>query len=240
VAPKYRKLRTGQRKKGNASLEALRKRYASFQESSEAFYRELDGVNWNEVTAPADRVTFVSNPISRVNQEPICLQVLLELSENAGERIYLQSPYTIPSRRMRNLYRNYDIDASTVTLLTNSEVSSPNLLGISAYMRHRPKILEGNVNIYEFNGMGSIHAKSAIFDDSTSVVGTFNIDPRSSYLNTESMVVIESKPFTSLLEERIHQDFEQSILLTSPGDTSVKKIVIRIFSFIMPLFEHLL
>ena len=35
-----------------------------------------------------------------------------------------------------------------------------------------------------------LHAKSMLIDDETSVIGTFNMDPRSANLNTESIVII--------------------------------------------------
>ena len=37
-----------------------------------------------------------------------------------------------------------------------------------------------------------LHAKSIVFDRKTSVVGSFNFNLRSTYLNTESLLIIES------------------------------------------------
>ena len=38
-----------------------------------------------------------------------------------------------------------------------------------------------------------LHAKTMVIDDNIAVIGTFNLDPRSTHLNTENFVVIPSK-----------------------------------------------
>ena len=45
-----------------------------------------------------------------------------------------------------------------------------------------------------------LHSKSMIIDDTISVVGTFNMDPRSANLNTESFVVVKDAAFTKQME----------------------------------------
>ena len=50
-----------------------------------------------------------------------------------------------------------------------------------------PVLLEAGVKIYEYTP-GFIHAKSAVSDDNTAVVGTINLDYRSLYLHQECAV----------------------------------------------------
>ena len=49
-----------------------------------------------------------------------------------------------------------------------------------------------------------LHAKSMVIDDHTSVIGTYNVDPRSANLNTENFVIIPSK--------KIAQEVKQGML----------------------------
>ncbi|MFL5754477.1 MAG: phospholipase D-like domain-containing protein, partial [Bacteroidia bacterium] len=44
-----------------------------------------------------------------------------------------------------------------------------------------------------FTPVFGLHAKSMVIDDSITVVGTFNFDPRSANLNTECVTVIHSE-----------------------------------------------
>jgi phosphatidylserine/phosphatidylglycerophosphate/cardiolipin synthase-like enzyme len=50
------------------------------------------------------------------------------------------------------------------------------------------------VEVYEWHaerfGEGTLHAKHAVFDERVSIIGSYNLDPRSLALNSEDVVVI--------------------------------------------------
>ena len=106
--------------------------------------------------------------------------------------------------------------------------------------------------IYEFQGPESIHSKTYIFDDTISVIGSFNFDARSSYINSESMVVISSQEFTEQLKENVQVDLNNSLIIdkdysyiyndkVQEGKISVyKKIIINFLSKITLFLEYLL
>ena len=48
----------------------------------------------------------------------------------------------------------------------------------------------------EYTPTFGLHAKSMVIDKKTTVIGTFNLDPRSANLNTECIVVLESEKVT--------------------------------------------
>ncbi len=52
----------------------------------------------------------------------------------------------------------------------------------------------------------SVHAKSAVFDDDIVFIGTFNLDPRSFYLNSEDGFIIEDKIIAGILKAKILRD----------------------------------
>ena len=45
----------------------------------------------------------------------------------------------------------------------------------------------------DFTPVFGLHAKSMVIDGYTTVIGTFNLDPRSANLNTECVTIIHSK-----------------------------------------------
>lgn len=52
----------------------------------------------------------------------------------------------------------------------------------------------------------SIHAKTFVFDSDTVFVGTFNLDPRSFYLNSEGGLIIEDKGVATAVRKNILRD----------------------------------
>jgi cardiolipin synthase C len=87
---------------------------------------------------------------------------------------------------------------------------------------------EGGVQIWEWQGRrtnatekteGTIHAKYAVFDRRVSIVGSYNMDPRSRTLNSESAIVFENEDLSRQLAEIFFEndlDFSKQI---TPEDT---------------------
>jgi len=53
-----------------------------------------------------------------------------------------------------------------------------------------------------------LHAKSMVIDNKITVIGTFNLDPRSANLNTECIVVVNSKAITEGVLEGMEIEFK--------------------------------
>jgi putative cardiolipin synthase len=55
-------------------------------------------------------------------------------------------------------------------------------------------LVEAGVEVYEWHaerfGQGTLHAKHAVFDERVTIIGSYNLDPRSLSLNSEDVVVI--------------------------------------------------
>lgn len=73
----------------------------------------------------------------------------------------------------------------------------------------------GNVQIWEWYGWrydqaqqteGTIHAKYAVFDRRYSLVGSYNLDPRSEKLNSETAVVFESDILSTELPQIFYEN----------------------------------
>lgn len=101
-----------------------------------------------------------------------------------------------------------------IRIPTNSLASIDNLDAFSGYQKCRPELLKTGIRIFEFKPdsneryeimAGSLQkklnyspifglkAKSMVIDDDITVIGTFNLDPRSANLNTECVTIIRSK-----------------------------------------------
>ncbi|WP_068545717.1 phospholipase D family protein [Thalassotalea crassostreae] len=141
---------------------------------------------------------------------------LIELISNAKKSVIIQTPYLITTSKTRKLLKKLVKDGIEIQILTNSLASTDNLEAFSGYQRDREDLLKTGVKIFELKPDAQIrqlimadawqtsvdklpdvtfglHAKSMVIDDEITVIGTFNVDPRSANLNTESITVIPSK-----------------------------------------------
>jgi phosphatidylserine/phosphatidylglycerophosphate/cardiolipin synthase-like enzyme len=57
-----------------------------------------------------------------------------------------------------------------------------------------------------------------VFDDKISWIGSFNLDPRSAYYNTENVAIFESEEFAHKLRDMIIDDTKTSWHVTLDGD----------------------
>ncbi|MGO1298577.1 MAG: phospholipase D-like domain-containing protein [Vibrio sp.] len=146
---------------------------------------------------------------------------LVELAEGATHSIVIQTPYLVTTKKDRRFLRKLVSRGVNIKILTNSLASNDNLEAFSGYQRNRAALLDTGVEIYEFRPDAKIrqrvmsesmykrlpsmpifglHAKTMTIDDHITVIGTYNFDPRSANLNTESITVIDSPEITNSVQ----------------------------------------
>jgi len=172
---------------------------ADIRADYEAFIqaRDMDDI-MDKIIADAikvDNATFVRGPIERGMKYPVVLETLAALAETEDEW-FIQSPFIIFSSPMRDFLPDYQ--NREITILTNNTAYSPNPFARGGYLHHRED-LASIATLYEFQSTASIHGKTMVFGDSISVIGAYNLDPRSTFMSTENMVVIVGEEFTEEL-----------------------------------------
>ena len=175
---------------------------------------------------------------------------LISLVKNAQKSLTIQTPYLVTTELSRNLFKTLVDKGVDVKILTNSLASNDNLEAFSGYQRDRKALLKTGVKLYEFKPdalirqkimsdvmqgqlqtmpIFGLHAKSMVVDDDITVIGTFNLDPRSANLNTESIVIIPSKEISKnvkagMLEEMQPGNAWQTTLEWNPdGEETISK-----------------
>ena len=154
---------------------------------------------------------------------------LIDLVKNASESIDIQTPYLITSSLSQDLFRDAVDRGVKVRILTNSLASTDNVEAFSSYQSDRKTLLQTGVEIYEFRPDAAertrimtgelqktldhkpifgLHAKSMVIDGKITVIGTFNLDPRSANLNTECITVIHSGKISSGVLEGMEEEFK--------------------------------
>jgi phosphatidylserine/phosphatidylglycerophosphate/cardiolipin synthase-like enzyme len=102
------------------------------------------------------------------------------------------------------------------------------------------------LQIFEWHGEkyneSTIHSKFAIFDDQEALVGSFNLDARSTFINSETAVVIRSRSYVAqVLEQLLSRDMPKFERVTAeqaqgwfdPKDRK-KKVEIMLRSALRP------
>lgn len=198
--------------RGRKLSASLKQSFATIREDYPEYF--IDSKILQERCVAVDRIKLVHNPITRGKKEPWVWASLVHLAHEAEDSIVVQSPYIIPTRGMLKYLEKESLAGKEVTLLTNSLASSPNLFGVAGYKGKRRFLGNWVTEIWEYHGPGSLHGKAVLFDDNLSAVGSFNMDARSSFLSTETMLIIEGEEFNRHLRDVLsnHAEYSQPIL----------------------------
>lgn len=175
---------------------------------------------------------------------------LINLVKHAKRSIVIQTPYLITTQLGKTLFREAVARGVEVKIMTNSLASTDNLEAFSGYQRDRDKLLVTGVRIFEyrpdaavrykimtgalqkeinFTPVFGLHAKSMVIDGEITVIGTFNLDPRSANLNTECVTVIYSSTITKEvlagMEEELKPEnsWETTVGFNPDSKASLKK-----------------
>jgi len=174
----------------------------------------------SEALVWVDNVVFVSDIPGKNEGENglggggLSTTALIELVKKAKYAIEIQTPYLITSELSQELFRDAVNRGVKIRILTNSLASTDNVEAFSSYQTDREKLLKTGVQIFEFKPNAAermkimtgelqetlnytpifgLHAKSMVVDGEITVIGTFNLDPRSANLNTECIAIIHSQ-----------------------------------------------
>ena len=182
-----------------------------------------------------DDIQFISDVPGKNTEQSklggggITTSALIELVKNATSTIDIQTPYLITSELSQDLFREAVNRGVKVRIMTNSLASTDNVEAFSSYQSSRLDLLETGVRIFEYRPDAAIrkkimsgelqaeldytpkfglHAKSMVIDNKITVVGTFNLDPRSANLNTECIVIARSEQLAAGVLSGMEEEFK--------------------------------
>ena len=149
---------------------------------------------------PVRRSVLITGDIAPVPKAPVVYEKLLDLMGRAQDRVRLQSPYFVMDAPMRDgLARVCALDTDML-LFTNSAATGNNIMASADGVFHRAMLGRMDAQVLEVYGDYSMHTKAILIDESIGVYGSFNVDPRSAYIDTELMLAVDSPELTALLE----------------------------------------
>ena len=151
------------------------------------------------------------------------VETLGELAVNAQHELLISTPYFIPHEDFYNEVPDMISRGVRVVILTNSLGSTNHPIVHSGYKKHRKKVLEMGVELFEMRHDATarekfdtppvqsealgLHAKYMIIDRQFTFVGSLNLNLRSRYINTEMGLIIDSEK----LAEAVAQEFKEEL-----------------------------
>lgn len=185
---------------GNKKVKAARK---ELLDNYNIYYADnkdyLTDTDYTDETVEVNNIALLSNPIECGAKKPVVWYQLTKLMEQADTQVKIHTPYIICNEYMYDGLKKVCDSVENVSLMTNSVGNNGNPFGSADYYAHKDKVLGTGLEVWEYEGGYSYHGKSVLIDDDISVVGSFNIDMRSVYLDTELMLVIDSKEINEQL-----------------------------------------
>jgi cardiolipin synthase C len=142
--------------------------------------------------------------------DPARTQVMTTLTpviKAASSEVSIISPYFVPGEQGTATLVRLSSEGKQVRVLTNSLVANDVAAVHGGYSRHRKELLAGGVKLWElkpaagvesqssFRGSSgaSLHTKAFIVDRNKVFLGSYNLDPRSTWLNCEQGVLVENE-----------------------------------------------
>lgn len=141
---------------------------------------------------------------------------------DASDEVEMHAAYFIPQKDFLDLMDASRRRGTTVRVLTNSVASSDGLAAAEGISGRRLDILETGAELHELNVKAPVrktyapawpsadlgmHTKTIVIDGRMSFVGSYNMDPRSRFINTECGVLIEDRPVAAQLKRYMGIDF---------------------------------
>ena len=192
--------------------QSLEMRYASLKEK----YTDIeDYSSWQEDTIPANKITLVNNGTHAGPKTPLVLQTIRYLAKNA-DNVTIQTPYVICNGYMYDTL-NEIASHARLKIILNAVEKGSNPWGCTDYLNQKKKILNTGADVYELMNEVPVHTKAVLLDDRLSVVGSYNLDMRSTYLDTELMLVIDSKELNQQIQSTESTYIEKSKEVLSNG-----------------------
>jgi cardiolipin synthase C len=152
--------------------------------------------------------------------------LLTDLALRTKHEIVAETPYLLMMPGTLDVVDRLRARGVRIKLLTNSLASTDVLAIYAAYKEQRRELLDRGVELYEMRPRAasrrhlvkgwnlleekpefSLHAKTVVFDRERVYVGSFNMDPRSTHLNTEIGLVVHSPELARRLLEVMANDF---------------------------------
>lgn len=191
----------------------LEKQYLDLQTQYPQAYETW---NWESLTKETQKVSLLSNPVNAGNKEPWMWYALNQLMKQ-GEKVTIYTPYIICGKEMYQDLHQLMQNGTCVDIITNAVSSGANPWGCTDYLNQKENIWKTGADVYEFMGKHSCHTKALLIDNHMTILGSYNMDMRSTYQDTELMLAVDSPELNAEIAKEMETDKTYSRTMEDDG-----------------------
>lgn len=180
----------------------LENRYEKLQDLYPESYTTWD---WESLTMETNRISLLSNPITSDNKEPWMWYALTQLMKQV-KQVTVYTPYIICGKEMYQDLTDLTANGTDIEIITNAVSSGANPWGCTDYLNQKKNIWNTGVKVHEFMGKHSCHTKALLIDDRMTILGSYNMDMRSTYQDTELMLAVDSRELNAKMAKEMEHD----------------------------------
>lgn len=173
--------------------------------------------NWEEKTFSTNKVSLLTNPVEAENKSPWMWYSLHQLM-TGGKQVTIYTPYIICGKEMYQDLHALTTGGTDLEIITNDVASGANPWGCTDYLNQKKNIHATGAKVYEFMGTHSCHTKAVLIDENLSVIGSYNLDMRSTYQDTELMLVVDSPKLNAMIRQEAARDKTYSKIQTAENE----------------------
>lgn len=193
---------------------SLNNRYQKLKETYPEAYTDWD---FQKLTFETNKISLLCNPLEAENKEPWMWYSIHQLMLQ-GKETLIYTPYIICGKEMYQDLTDLKDNNIPLEIITNDVASGANPWGCTDYLNQKEKIWKTGAKVYEFMGGHSCHTKAVLIDDRMSIVGSYNLDMRSTYQDTELMLAIDSEKLNSMIRKEAETDKTYSKTMGPDGN----------------------
>src|SRR6185436_13660482 len=235
-----------------AEVEEAARRLDGYQEWLDRRIREVRAAPGPPLEEPVavESIRFLHDPVGRKSPGGVAHE-LFSVMDSARESLIIESPYLVPSRNFQKVLERARERGVRVRILTNSLNATDNLWPQAGYVGHKQWLVRTGVELWEYRGPECLHAKTAVIDGERVVIGSYNLDSLSERLNSEIVLVIDSREAADTLRRTMDANLERAWRIDErgmpegeterfPGTPKTKLCKLRLLRLMAPFIEGML
>ena len=192
-----------------------------FEETRDALKQLAEEMVWTET-----RIIIDSLERFEGGSESEFAQLTSELAESAENEFVIETAYLIPTKEAIAKVAEVIERGLRVRILTNSKQSNNHTSVHAHYMKYRKPMIEAGIELHELRpdpellehykqvesrvaeSHAGLHAKAFVVDGRLSMIGSYNMDPRSRIWNSEIGLLVDSEEFAAKVLAVMEADFD--------------------------------
>ena len=203
----------------------------------------LTELRGNFIWAPAHALYDEPDKLHTRNED--VMAHLIELGKHKESELLVESAYVVPGPENIERARINKERGIRQRLLTNSLATNDVAAAHAGYAKYRRDLIRNGVEVYELRpdaasekkswsllagrSKASLHTKAGVVDREVVAIGSFNLDPRSTALNTEIVILVKSAALAAqvidFMDDGVRPENSDRVILDTDSETGAERLV---------------